>query len=202
MPLWNSLCWLITTCLCRIFNRYGNKSFIDGNKRFIEERHRHRYEVCSIKMQIVRQFSCLRSYLGRGNNCLLCRWTLKWWHALKVLASVSLAKMKQVNAWRYGICPQLATRSFVFFSNCSNCTFMVIFNTIFTLLILQIVELRNHPYFIGVQFHPEFKSRPGKPSPLFSGTLRSCSQILYMFWMFRTCFSCVNCINFVCCELW
>lgn len=36
---------------------------------------------------------------------------------------------------------------------------------------LQIVELTNHPYFVGVQFHPEFKSRPGKPSPLFSGTL-------------------------------
>ena len=35
---------------------------------------------------------------------------------------------------------------------------------------LQIAELPNHPYFIGVQFHPEFKSRPGKPSPLFLGT--------------------------------
>lgn len=26
-----------------------------------------------------------------------------------------------------------------------------------------------HPYFVGVQFHPEFKSRPGKPSALFLG---------------------------------
>lgn len=34
---------------------------------------------------------------------------------------------------------------------------------------LQIVELPGHPFFIGAQFHPEFKSRPGKPSPLFSG---------------------------------
>ncbi|KAE9614520.1 putative CTP synthase (glutamine hydrolyzing) [Lupinus albus] len=34
---------------------------------------------------------------------------------------------------------------------------------------MEIVELPNHPYFIGVQFHPEFKSRPGKPSPLFLG---------------------------------
>ncbi|KAH9747020.1 CTP synthase [Citrus sinensis] len=32
---------------------------------------------------------------------------------------------------------------------------------------MEIVELPNHPYFIGVQFHPEYKSRPGKPSPLF-----------------------------------
>ncbi|XP_057419537.1 uncharacterized protein LOC130713759 [Lotus japonicus] len=34
---------------------------------------------------------------------------------------------------------------------------------------MEIVELPNHPYFVGVQFHPEFKSRPGKPSPVFFG---------------------------------
>ncbi|CAN4083634.1 unnamed protein product [Withania somnifera] len=34
---------------------------------------------------------------------------------------------------------------------------------------MEIVELPNHPYFIGVQFHPEFKSRPGKPSAVFLG---------------------------------
>jgi len=33
--------------------------------------------------------------------------------------------------------------------------------------LVEIVELRDHPYFIGTQFHPEFKSRPGKPHPLF-----------------------------------
>ena len=32
----------------------------------------------------------------------------------------------------------------------------------------EIIELRNHPWFIGVQFHPEFKSRPLAPHPLFS----------------------------------
>jgi len=36
---------------------------------------------------------------------------------------------------------------------------------------MQIVELPSHPYFVGVQFHPEFKSRPGKPSPLFMGKI-------------------------------
>jgi CTP synthase len=30
------------------------------------------------------------------------------------------------------------------------------------------VELKNHPWFIAVQFHPEFKSRPLRPHPLFS----------------------------------
>jgi CTP synthase (UTP-ammonia lyase) len=44
------------------------------------------------------------------------------------------------------------------------------------MLLLQIVELPNHPYFVGVQFHPEFKSRPGKPSPLFLGTCLALSK--------------------------
>ena len=33
--------------------------------------------------------------------------------------------------------------------------------------LVEIVELENHPYFVGCQFHPEFKSRPNKPHPLF-----------------------------------
>ncbi len=33
----------------------------------------------------------------------------------------------------------------------------------------EIVELKDHPWFIGVQFHPEFKSRPFAPHPLFQG---------------------------------
>ncbi|CAN7118907.1 unnamed protein product [Brassica rapa subsp. narinosa] len=32
---------------------------------------------------------------------------------------------------------------------------------------MEIVELPNHPFYVGAQFHPEYKSRPGKPSPLF-----------------------------------
>ncbi|XVE53412.1 hypothetical protein DITRI_Ditri03aG0000900 [Diplodiscus trichospermus] len=43
---------------------------------------------------------------------------------------------------------------------------------------MEILELPSHPYFIGVQFHPEFKSRPGKPSALFSGLIAaSCGQL-------------------------
>jgi CTP synthase len=37
----------------------------------------------------------------------------------------------------------------------------------------EIVELKNHPWFIGVQFHPEFKSRPLTPHPLFSSFIRA-----------------------------
>ena len=33
--------------------------------------------------------------------------------------------------------------------------------------LVEIVELENHPFFVGCQFHPEFKSRPDRPHPLF-----------------------------------
>jgi CTP synthase len=33
--------------------------------------------------------------------------------------------------------------------------------------LVEIVELRNHPWFLGCQFHPEFKSKPMDPQPLF-----------------------------------
>ena len=37
----------------------------------------------------------------------------------------------------------------------------------------EIIELNDHPWFIGVQFHPEFKSRPLKPHPLFSSFIKA-----------------------------
>jgi CTP synthase len=33
--------------------------------------------------------------------------------------------------------------------------------------LVEIIELRDHPFFVGSQFHPEFRSRPGRPHPLF-----------------------------------
>ncbi len=40
----------------------------------------------------------------------------------------------------------------------------------------EIVELKNHPWFIGVQFHPEFKSRPFSPHPLFSSFIKAAKK--------------------------
>ena len=37
----------------------------------------------------------------------------------------------------------------------------------------EIIELKEHPWFIGVQFHPEFKSRPFTPHPLFSSFVKA-----------------------------
>ncbi|PIW66061.1 MAG: CTP synthase [Candidatus Omnitrophica bacterium CG12_big_fil_rev_8_21_14_0_65_43_15] len=35
--------------------------------------------------------------------------------------------------------------------------------------LVEIVELKNHPFFVAAQFHPEFKSKPDNPHPLFRG---------------------------------
>ncbi len=39
--------------------------------------------------------------------------------------------------------------------------------------LVEVVEITNHPYFIASQYHPEFKSRPTKPHPLFSGLINA-----------------------------
>lgn len=39
--------------------------------------------------------------------------------------------------------------------------------------LVEIIELRDHPWFIGTQFHPEFKSRPNRPHPLFQDFIRA-----------------------------
>jgi CTP synthase len=33
--------------------------------------------------------------------------------------------------------------------------------------LVEIIELRDHPWFVASQFHPEFRSRPNRPHPLF-----------------------------------
>ena len=39
--------------------------------------------------------------------------------------------------------------------------------------IVEAVELQDHPFFVGVQFHPEFKSRPDRPHPIFRGFIEA-----------------------------
>lgn len=42
--------------------------------------------------------------------------------------------------------------------------------------LVEIVELENHPWFVGVQFHPEFKSRPNRPHPVFLGFMKAAKE--------------------------
>ena len=39
--------------------------------------------------------------------------------------------------------------------------------------VAEAVELPDHPFFIGTQAHPEFKSRPNRPHPLFAGLVKA-----------------------------
>ncbi len=38
----------------------------------------------------------------------------------------------------------------------------------------ELIELRDHPYFLACQYHPEFQSRPNNPHPLFKGFVQAC----------------------------
>jgi len=43
--------------------------------------------------------------------------------------------------------------------------------------LVEIIELKNHPFFIGTQFHPELKSRPLNPHPLFMGFVEAAAKV-------------------------
>ena len=45
--------------------------------------------------------------------------------------------------------------------------------------LVEAVELNNLPFFVGVQYHPEFKSRPNRPHPLFCGLIRAALDIVF-----------------------
>jgi CTP synthase len=42
--------------------------------------------------------------------------------------------------------------------------------------LMEIVELKDHPWFIGVQYHPEFQSKPVSPHPLFAGFIKAAAK--------------------------
>jgi CTP synthase len=42
-----------------------------------------------------------------------------------------------------------------------------------TTRLVEIIELPDHPFFLAGQFHPEFKSRPNRPHPVFVGLVRA-----------------------------
>ncbi|MBF0545144.1 MAG: CTP synthase [Candidatus Riflebacteria bacterium] len=42
--------------------------------------------------------------------------------------------------------------------------------------LVEMIELKGHPFFMGCQFHPEFKSRPNRPHPLFSGLFEAAAR--------------------------
>jgi CTP synthase len=43
--------------------------------------------------------------------------------------------------------------------------------------LVETVELTDRPFYVGVQFHPEFKSRPNRPHPLFTGFIQAAADV-------------------------
>jgi CTP synthase len=43
--------------------------------------------------------------------------------------------------------------------------------------LVEVIELKDHPFFIACQYHPEFKSRPFKPHPLFSSFVKASGKL-------------------------
>lgn len=53
----------------------------------------------------------------------------------------------------------------------------MIFSGIYTKKnLVEIAEIKDHPFMVGSQFHPEFKSRPNKPHPLFAGLIKAAKK--------------------------
>ncbi len=44
--------------------------------------------------------------------------------------------------------------------------------------LVEMIEIKDHPYFIGTQAHPEFKSRPNHPAKLFVGLIKAAKALL------------------------
>jgi CTP synthase len=42
--------------------------------------------------------------------------------------------------------------------------------------LVEMIEIEDHPWFVGCQFHPELKSRPTRPHPLFAGFIRAAAR--------------------------
>ena len=41
---------------------------------------------------------------------------------------------------------------------------------------MEVFQLKDHPYYVGCQFHPELKSRPRRPAPLFAGLVAAAME--------------------------
>jgi len=43
--------------------------------------------------------------------------------------------------------------------------------------LIEMIEVKDHPFFVASQFHPEFKSRPWEPAPMFQYFIKAASKI-------------------------
>ncbi|HXJ58813.1 MAG TPA: CTP synthase [Verrucomicrobiae bacterium] len=46
--------------------------------------------------------------------------------------------------------------------------------------LVEVIEIKDHPFFMASQFHPEFQSKPNRPHPLFKGFIAACHSYMYI----------------------
>jgi CTP synthase len=45
--------------------------------------------------------------------------------------------------------------------------------------LVEVIEIKDHPFFMASQFHPEFQSKPNRPHPLFKGFIAACHSYIH-----------------------
>jgi CTP synthase len=102
-----------------------------------------------------------------GWDCVITRGTLteKCYLESKIIGKTGKAKINERHRHRYEFNNEYRERLVK--------AGLVISGTTPDGKLVEIVELKNHPFFVGSQFHPEFQSRPLSPHPLFAGFMKA-----------------------------
>uniref|UniRef100_A0A914QKY6 CTP synthase (glutamine hydrolyzing) n=1 Tax=Panagrolaimus davidi TaxID=227884 RepID=A0A914QKY6_9BILA len=131
----------------KVFNDYGRRDSI-------QERHRHGYEVNPefVPRLIAAGLRFVGIGVDEGINDETENFPETSQKMLGIAPNKEMSYLEKVNTLcQYSTATKTAVR-------------------------MEIMELENHPYFVGIQFHPEFQSRPFSPSPPFLGLIRASLQ--------------------------
>ena len=103
---------------------------------------------------------------GKGASMRLGTWDCHIQDGTKALAVYGKKEIRERHRHRYefnnAYREQMSARGFV------------IAGTSPDGLLVELIELRDHPWFLACQYHPEFQSKPNKPNPLFKGFVAAC----------------------------
>lgn len=157
-----------------------------GNVDFVDERHRHRFEVeatdrrtdlPSIRLRGFQNWGNLETIFARLFSCR--RWTQRWRPTLRKTVCSLSARMWKAREWRLLNWMVSCKAVWAFHCNLINgARWLQSFmaepwgeQASFPPPTHLPTVLSDHCYFVGVQYHPEFTSRPIKPSPPYFGLL-------------------------------
>ena len=100
---------------------------------------------------------------AKGGTMRLGAYPIKLKHDNKIHSLYRIDEIKERHRHRYEINPEYFDKL-----QDGNMTFTGFYNSL-----TETLELKNHPFFMGVQFHPEFKSNPWNPVPTYHGLIKA-----------------------------